>query len=104
MSRHTLSRLTTLGVPLDEYLRFPEPATVQDFDGADHVVAVKGTEHRPLITQNFPAHLERVEFWEVHDLDCAGPEVAIPHLEREVMALLNKLPKTDPIRLARIGE
>src|SRR5688572_2672206 len=81
MSRHTLSRLTALGVSLDEYLRFPITATARDFDSADHVVAVKATEHRPLITQNFPTHLQRVEFWEVHDLDCVGPEVAIPHLE-----------------------
>ena len=54
-------------------------------------MAVKQTEHRPLIERNFPTRLARVEFWEVDDLDCAGPEVAIPHLEREVAALMDRL-------------
>jgi hypothetical protein len=35
--------------------------------------------------------LERVEFWEVHDLDCAGPEEAMPCLEQEVVALMDRL-------------
>lgn len=91
MSRHTVQHLTGLGVPLDEYLRLPQAAIAQDFEDANHVVAVKATEHRPLITNSFPTYLDRVEFWEVHDLDCAGPEVAIPHLEREVMGLLKRL-------------
>ena len=58
---------------------------------AEHIVAVKETEHRPLIQARFPTWLGRVEFWEVHDLDCVGPEIAIPHLEREVFSLIERL-------------
>jgi protein-tyrosine phosphatase len=39
----------------------------------------------------FPTWMERVEFWEVHDLDRARPEQAIPHLEDEVMRLIDRL-------------
>ena len=69
-------------------------AAHHDFAAADHIVAVKQTEHRSQIEARFPAHLDRVEFWEVHDLDCAGPEATIPHLEREVLALMERLEKS----------
>lgn len=91
MSRNTLARLKHHGIPTDAYQRFPIDVATEDFESAHHVVAVKETEHRPLLETRFPAWLEFVEFWEVHDLDCAGPEEAIPHLEREVMGLMGRL-------------
>ena len=42
-----------------------------------------------MIERRFAAWLTQVEFWEVHDLDCAGPEEAMPCLEREVVALID---------------
>jgi protein-tyrosine phosphatase len=91
ISSHAATRLSELGIPFDTYLRLPRAVVAEDFDRADYVVAVKEAEHRPLIERGFPDRLARVEFWEVHDLDCAGPEVAIPHLEREVAKLLGRL-------------
>jgi protein-tyrosine phosphatase len=91
MSRDTMAALRKLGIPLEMHLRFPLTVTENDFQAAHHVVAVKEAEHRPMIERNFPKWLDRVEFWHVHDLDCCGPEVAIPHLDREVVALLSRL-------------
>jgi len=91
MFQSTIERLTYHDIPIDSYKRLPLKATQQDFDAADHIVAVKQTEHRPLIEEHFPTQLDRIEFWEVHDLDCAGPEETIPHLEREVLALIERL-------------
>ena len=47
--------------------------------------------HRPIIQQDFPQWLEKVEFWSVHDLDCCSPDETLPHLDREVVALLMRL-------------
>ena len=91
MSRDTMAALRKLGIPFDHHLRHPLLATDADFGGAHHVVAVKEAEHRPMIERNFPNWLERVEFWHVHDLDCCVPEEAIPHLDREVAALVKRL-------------
>jgi len=91
MSLHTILRLRTLGIPIGAYQRLPRPAADEDFQRAAHVIAVKEAEHRPLIERTFPSWLERVEFWEVHDLDCAEADVAIPHLEREVTQLIGRL-------------
>ncbi len=90
ISRYTVERLASQGIAV-EGDRFPLDVTQQDFDAAFHVVAVKEAEHRPLIRQRFPTILDRVEFWQVHDVDCAGPEVAMPPLEREVLGLMGRL-------------
>jgi protein-tyrosine phosphatase len=54
-------------------------------------VAVKEGEHRQLIEARFPTQFGRVEYWEVHDLDFAGPVETISHLEREVLGLIERL-------------
>jgi protein-tyrosine phosphatase len=91
MSRHTMAALKKLGIPFDQHLRFPLVANEDDFRVAHHVVAVKGAEHRPIIERKFPTWLDQVEFWHVHDLDCCGPDEAIPHLDREVAGLVERL-------------
>jgi protein-tyrosine phosphatase len=91
LSLHTVLRLRELGISLEGEQRQPLTVSQKDFEAADHVVAVKETEHRPMLERRFPSWLERVEFWEVHDLDCAGPEEAMPFLEREVVSLMERL-------------
>jgi len=91
MSRDTMAALKKLGIPFDKHLRLPLLVNENDFKAALHVVAVKEAEHRRIVEQNFPTWLERVEFWHVHDLDCCGPEEAIPHLDREVAGLVERL-------------
>jgi protein-tyrosine phosphatase len=91
MSAHTAARLRKHGIPFDRYERLPLALSHQDLETAHHVVAVKETEHRPLLERKFPTWVERVEFWEVHDLDYAIPEVSMPHLETEVTRLIERL-------------
>ena len=93
MSRDTMAALRELGIPFDSHLRLPLRATDDDFEAAQHIVAVKEAEHRPMIERSFRRWIERVEFWHVHDLDCCGPDEAIPHLDREVAALIDRLHK-----------
>ena len=91
MSRDTMAALRNLGIPFNNHLRYPLSVTEDDFRAAHHVVAVKEAEHRPMIERDFPAWLDRVEFWHVDDLDCCGPEEAIAHLDREVASLVERL-------------
>jgi protein-tyrosine phosphatase len=91
ISRHTLLSLTSRGILSDSFTRLPLPASEADFAAAHRVIAVKEAEHRPLIESLFPKWRERVEYWHVHDVDCALPDEAMPHLEREVMNLLDRL-------------
>jgi protein-tyrosine phosphatase len=91
ISAHTLERLAALGIPAGDYLRSPLQASETDLRSADLVVALKEAEHRPLLRERFPAWPDRVEYWHVHDLDCAGPGDALPGLERLVHDLAARL-------------
>jgi protein-tyrosine phosphatase len=102
LSLHTVLRLRDLGIPLEAPQRPPLSASHHDFAAADHVIAVKETEHRPIIERRFPTWLERVEFWKVDDLDCAGPEEAFPQLERELMGLMARLFGNDEGRMSSV--
>jgi len=91
ISRYTIARLRDKGIVTDNDHRFPIQVQEADLAAADHIVAVKEAEHRPLFEAHFPKWCERVEYWHVHDLDCATPDIAIPHLESEVVRLLQRL-------------
>jgi protein-tyrosine phosphatase len=91
ISRYTKSKTIELGMWLEEYGRDPLRAADEDFATADVVVAVKEAEHRPLMEASFPQWRDMVEYWQVHDLDCAGPDDAIPCLEREILGLIERL-------------
>lgn len=91
ISRHTMQRLKQKGIAHDGDKRFPLPVSEEDLAGADIIVAVKEAEHRPLVEAKFPKWRDRIEYWHVHDLDCATPDDAIPHLENEVLQLVERL-------------
>ena len=91
MFRDTMGALQKQGISFENHLRLPIKVTEADFESNDHVVAVKEAEHRPIIQRNFPQWLNQVEFWHVDDLDCCGSDETIPHLDREVAALLLRL-------------
>ncbi len=90
MSRYTEAHLQNCGIPFDQYQRLPMDVTGDDFEASDCVIAVKEAEHRPLIERRFPDRLEQVEFWKIHDIDCASPEEALPRLEEHVTQLLER--------------
>jgi protein-tyrosine phosphatase len=69
-----------------EFGRFPIQATVEDFEAAHWIIALKETEHRPLLQERFPVWTDDVEFWQVDDV----PEV-LDLIEREVMDLPARL-------------
>jgi protein-tyrosine phosphatase len=91
VSAHTAARVAALAIDWDFEQRPPAAVSKSDFSMAHHVVAVKGAEHRAMIARAYPEWLAQVEFWEIHDLDCAAPQVALPELEREVEGLLDRL-------------
>lgn len=91
ISRHAVERLHALNVPMNGNSRFPRQLCEADLATADLVIGLKESEHRRLLVDLFPAWAERVEYWHIDDLDCAGPEAALTVLEDEVRALANRL-------------
>jgi protein-tyrosine phosphatase len=91
MSRSAVERLAALGVHSDACLRSPRAVSEDDLRGAGLIVALKEAEHRPLLARKHPGWDDRVEYWQVHDLDCAPPHQALAAIEGEVWALAARL-------------
>jgi protein-tyrosine phosphatase len=87
MEVSAVKALEALGLrAVAEFSRFPIQATVEDFEAAHWIVALKEAEHLPLLQERYPAWAEKVEFWQVDDT----PEV-LGLIEREVMGLVARL-------------
>jgi protein-tyrosine phosphatase len=91
ISRHTLAACMRLGIERPTTERFPRKVTSDDFVDSDLVIAVKEAEHRPMMDRLFPEHLDCVEFWQVHDIDCAQPAETIADLEARIAQLVVRL-------------
>jgi protein-tyrosine phosphatase len=91
MAALAIQVLDELGMASNQPLRFPVQVQEDDLHRADLIVAVKEAEHRSLLQEQFPAWADRVEYWHVHDLDFATHEEALPHIQQEVLRLVNRL-------------
>lgn len=91
LSIYTRFALAARGIPLHHTGSNPVQLSRDDLARADRVIALKEAEHRPLMKELFPDWETRIEYWHVHDLDAATPEVAIPELERLTEQLLDEV-------------
>ena len=91
IARATVDALKQRGVAVDGEHRLPQSLTADDLQQSDLVVAVKEAEHRPLLQGLFPDWADSVEYWHIDDLDCATPTEALPALESQVRALVDRL-------------
>jgi len=88
LSPVTTAELQRRGIPFSMTSANPQQVTEADFRRATRVIAVKEQEHRPLMAKLHPAWEKRIDYWQVHDLDCAPPEVGVAGIEANVTALL----------------
>jgi protein-tyrosine-phosphatase len=87
----TANALDVLGVDCPDEHRDAIQCTEADFASADLVIAVKQTEHRPLMQARFPHFVDRVRYWEVHDIHDAPADAALAELRTRVDALIDEL-------------
>jgi protein-tyrosine phosphatase len=95
MSRESIAALQERGIILPTELRSPRDVQAADISAAALTIALKEAEHRSIVVSRFPELLDRVEFWQVDDVDCAPPSVALPMIERHVRELVARLSSSD---------
>lgn len=87
ISKSVIKALDALGVrALVDISRMPCQVNADDFSKADFIVALKETEHLPLLQERFPTCVDKVEFWSVDDAPGA-----LELIEREITALAARL-------------
>jgi protein-tyrosine phosphatase len=87
----TCAALAARGVPMPAEHRDAIQCCDDDFAGVHRVIALNEIEHRPLVLARFPAHVERIEYWQIDDINISPAESAILELDRKVRRLINEL-------------
>ncbi len=90
ISGYTVNYLNGLCIPFDP-VRTPIDATESDFEDSQRIIAVKRDEHLPWIQQRFDRFADRVEYWDIHDVDASTPEEQLPLLRAKVRQLVTEL-------------
>ena len=87
MAVSAVKALEKLGIKRPEECgRVPQQVAALDFESSHWIVALKKTEHVPLMEERFPDWSEKVEYWHVDDV----PDI-FPLIEKEVMDLVARL-------------
>ena len=92
MSNFALDGLRAKGIQPEGAARSPMPCSLADFDAADIVIAVKESEHRPLVERRFPTAASKVKYWHVDDVEFVHPSIALSMLDEHVRELIENLP------------
>lgn len=101
LAQATLRECQQLGISV-EPRRPPLVLQLHDLENASLTIAVKESEHRPMMRQRFPAWEDRVEYWEIHDVDVAQPCDTFPVLRMHIEQLAERLQREGG-RFRRVG-
>jgi protein-tyrosine phosphatase len=91
ISVHTVDGLAARSIAVGLAVRFPQQLRETDLEEAELIVALKESEHRPLLARRHPHWPDRVEYWHIDDLDGAGPEHALARMDQEIRNLVRRL-------------
>ncbi len=90
LSQFTIEHCEQIGVDYSPQ-RDPRALELSDLQTATRTIALKEIEHRPMMQMQFPDWVDRIEYWQVHDIDCAPPSEALPQISRRVDELIAQL-------------
>lgn len=88
LSPNTARRLAELGI--GEHLTAPAPIqlTEEDLLRAGRAIALRKDEHWGMVRRAHPEWVDRIEYWDVRDIDELGPHEALPAIEQRVVELV----------------
>jgi len=95
LSPHTLQRLQERGISREATSADGMQVQEADFQRAARVIALKETEHRPLMAWLHPGWEDRIAYWEINDLDVAKADVTLAAIEEKVLALVGELERAE---------
>jgi len=89
ISEHTVAALTEREIALEHTAPGRQQVAEEDLKRAKLTVALKKDEHLPLMLSLHGEWADKIVYWDIHDLDLAQPEEALPAIEGRVLALLD---------------
>jgi protein-tyrosine phosphatase len=95
LSTYTRFALGARNIPLRHTGVRPVQIAAADLERAALIFALKEAEHRPLMRELFPDWENRVEYWHIHDLDGAAPDVSIPAIDAQIARVFARIAEMD---------
>jgi len=95
MSADALAELARLGIQARRAFRSPLSMRGEEFALYARVIALDRDEHRPMVLRSFPAHSERIQYWDIGDLWKEEPKSALGRLVRRLERLMLELRQGD---------
>lgn len=91
ISRYALEALKARGIRAAGASCNPVLCALADFAGAELIVALKDAEHRPMIESRFPSVTDRIQYWDVDDIEYLDPKTALSKIDGLVEMLIRRL-------------
>jgi len=83
--------LAARGIEVEDWGRGPKPVSAEALEDATLVVALKESEHRPLLAERWPGWETKATYWHVDDVDGMTPEEATDRIAAHVEELVDLL-------------
>lgn len=90
ISEHTVKKLSELEIPPLRSADYPLSANEYDLHQADRSIVLCEREHRPMMRDRFPLFEEKVEYWDVEDVQVEEPAEALELLLEELNVLIRE--------------
>ena len=92
ISLEVIKALEGLDIQLDSVsLREPMQVKQTDLENATQIIAVDEVAHRPLMQSKFPEWVDKIEYWEVKDLDENPDQPPLLQIQNNLSSLLENL-------------
>ena len=91
LAPQTRDALLERGISLHHTARESTALEESDLTGAALVVALNREEHQPMMKQCFPRWADRVDYWDIRDVEFESPKRALPRIEGHVFRLVEIL-------------
>lgn len=91
LSPHTFKELSRLQIPLHHTAPERQSLTIEDLSRAHRAIALQHTEHFPMMQEQFPEYADKIEYWEVLDIEYADPSESLELIARQVHQMLDAL-------------
>jgi protein-tyrosine phosphatase len=96
ISRNVLAAARDRGYAVPDPARAPRGVTEHDLEAASLVIAMKESEHRPILEARFAGFAQQVTYWSIHDVDVAPPHEVLPIIEKAMFDLVAELKTRSP--------
>jgi len=91
LSPYAVTALAERGIVARRADCMPQQCIAADLEAASYIIALKESEHRPLLLGRFRGWESRVEFWHTDDVEDAPPAIALSSIADQIASLLKRL-------------